>query len=217
MSETVSVEGWNCVTNVDRWLEVSAYCDRWCERCRHRHRCLMAGAAVEELLEAEEAPEADTEELDVLAMLSAEDCASLLLHFDDDPILTAAKDWGLQAFAWLDTQPSQRSWGELEVLRWHATLVPAKLSRACTGLLHETPLHRSQDARGSAKVAAMGLEACVGVLTLRCERRRDPGAMALLGASQSLLDRVRERFPGCMGFVRPGFDEGERSDGAAAP
>ncbi len=232
MTATVPSEAWCPNANIDRWLRVSAYCDRWCERCRHRTRCLMAGMEPEQLFSLDDEPEPTEDELDaegariaeaVREALEAEGFpvaeveAEPLPAMDDDPLMVAARGWWELCQSWLSSLPEERVVGQVcelvDVLTWYSSLVPNKLYRALIAELfeerHGPPMEpRDDDARGSAKVAALGLYTCIGTLSGWCKAHRlDGNAMAILMTTCGLLEMVQRRFPDHMAFVRPGFDE----------
>ena len=233
MTATVQSDPWCPNANIDRWLLVSTYCDRWCERCRHRTRCLMAGMEPEQLFSLDEEPEPSEEELDaegariaeaIREALEAEGFpvaeveAEPLPAMDDDPLMASAQDWWEISQAWMASLPQGRVEGEtrelVEVLTWYSSLVPNKLYRALIAEQFEERYGPPQDphprdALGSAKVAALGLYACIGTLSGWCkDHRLDGNAMAILMTTCGLLEMLQRRFPDHMEFMRPGFDEG---------
>lgn len=234
MTDTVSLDHWSPTDNIDRWLLVSAYCDRWCERCRHRSRCLMAGLGPQDLLglieddepeptdedleaEARRLVEALTEGLEAEGFPVAEVEVEPLPSMDDDPLLEQARDWFEICAAWLASLPEALVEGEAReldaVLGWYATLVPNKLYRTLiSAWFEERHGHidgpHTQEVNGSAKVAALGLYACIGVLTRWCEAHRlDHNALQILLTTSALLEALQRRFPDHMSFRRPGFED----------
>jgi hypothetical protein len=229
MSDTVHFDTWDADSNIQRWLLVSAYCDRWCERCRHRTRCLMAGAELEDLvamldepggdpeaeaLEALEAEEAAREQLEAEGLSELHVSVSPMPRLDGDPLLEQSRIWSEITYAWLDARPPEREARELrEVLGWHASLVPNKIARCLIGLHFMQSCEHcraagSKDHQGSAKVAALGLHACIGVLARWCQARPlDEQAMGMLIASCELLEALQLRVPDHMSFVRPGLED----------
>jgi len=187
MEALVALDRWHALDNLDRWMAISAYCDHWCARCHHRTRCLMAGPPPASLLdELDEAGELD----------------------EADSLMRAARDWREIGIAWLHSSlRAMELCGAtelMEVLGWHLDLVPAKIVQA---LLPEH-LASSSDPDGSAKVAALGLYACITRLSGWCSARPlDSNAMDLLLLTTGLLDQLQTRFPGHRSFRRPGFED----------
>jgi hypothetical protein len=227
MTQPESIHTWNAGHNLEHWMRVSTYCDRWCERCRHRSRCLMAGSEIEDLLAEIDAPPRNRAELEAelreaeeagRAILEAEGLGDVHLTISafppigDDPLLLRARGWSERAQALLEQRAAEST--ELhEVLGWHAFLVPNKIARALAGLhFLETCEHcrsaGSTDHQGSAKVATLGLHACISQLSRWCRvRPLDEPAMDLLLETCDLLERLQRRFPDHMSFQRPGFED----------
>ena len=195
MTHSDPTEAWNPISNLDHWELVSAYCDRWCGRCRHRARCLVAGDGIRE------------------ALIHEEPRPSL----EDDPLMRPTNAWRQACLDWLADRPAEGSEGparELDqVLGWHAILVPNKLYRALLTQHHgrrsgPTEGPHPNDAQGSAKVAALGLYACISILTRWCEAHRlDHRAMEILMETSHLLEQLQGAFPDHMSFRRPGFED----------
>ncbi len=216
MDPTVNAGSWNATTNIDRWLEVSAYCDRWCERCRHRTRCLMAGSGQPDPLDlAGEDPELplDEEEDDYVGEPEIRPMPSM----DDEPLTRAAMDWFEICVAWLSSLPQQLVEGDADdlfrVMSWYALLVPNKLYLAHFGLCIPADSCCAQcscaiDPNGSAKVAALGLHACLNVLGRWCQAHPlDQNALHIMLTTGDLLTGLQQRFPDHMSFRRPGFED----------
>lgn len=96
-----------------------------------------------------------------------------------------------------------------------ATLIPAKVFRALTGLEAGASggdawdAARLDDANGSAKVVQLAIAESREAWAALCD------VPALAGVADSMLSRLREMdaemarlFPGAPAFVRPGFDDG---------
>ena len=65
-----------------------------------------------------------------------------------------------------------------------------------------------REVQGSAKVAALGLHACISVLTRWCDSHRlDDNAMQILLTTTDLLEQLQERIPDHMSFRCPGFED----------
>jgi hypothetical protein len=227
MTQPESIHTWNAVSNLEHWLRVSAYCDRWCERCRHRGRCLMAGSEIEDLLAEIDTHTGGRETLEAQARQAEEEGRAILeaeglgdVHLTisafppigDDPLVQQARAWFHRVDAWLEERAVEPS--ELQaVLGWYSFLAPNKIARALVGQhFLETCEHcraaGADDHQGSAKVAALGLHACIGQLSRWCKHRPlDEAGMELLLETCELLEKLQRRFPDHMGFRRPGFDD----------
>lgn len=215
----------------DHWLDVSAYCDRWCERCRHRNRCAMSGAPLNGQLDPAAVPKPPPEVLEARArqlmeaarkvceaqgMPVPEMACTPAPLFEDDPLMHAARAWRESVDEWLaahDELPWEGESGRrLEVLGWHRWLVPGKIYWAVAGEHYRktgrAELLRSHESRGQAKTAAMGLYACMNALGDHIEQSPlDQRALGLLEDTAGLLERLGPRFPNYGAFRRPGFDD----------
>jgi hypothetical protein len=191
-------------------FQAHVWCDRWCERCLLSGRCPIGRqAAIQRSADADE-PVGISKILDrALEMLEVE-CAKRGIDprvLPDPPtpdrvdaLVERATRWARTSQVWLATA----SPGEAEaVVRWYHTLVPAKLFRACSS----RDLGDSDDARGSAKVASLGLGRVVRALTEHCQvRPADRPGLELLMEACSILQALEDAFPGHMSFRRPGLD-----------
>ncbi len=233
MCDTVPFESSNDPEDFGYWLQVSSFCDHWCARCRHSVRCPMAEADPPDPTSLfEEEPEQDSEELEAQVQELQQGLAQALEEVgiplgavevtpmrspDGDPLLERAKDWYEISAAWLASLPMALQLGEAhelyEVLGWHCGMVPIKILQALLGEQIKCEIcaarGRERDqVRGSAKVAALGLHACVNALTRWCAARPlDQNTLRILAATTELLQQLQERVPDHMSFRRPGFDD----------
>ncbi len=231
MSATVPHEHWKPDTSLDRWMQVSETCDRWCERCRHRARCAMAGAPLNGSLDPAAVPKPPPEVLEarflqmkevLRELCEAEGCPMPELEarpaplFEDDPLMGAVRAWREGVDTWLEvlgTTPRDSEDGRrLEVLDWHRWLVPGKVYWAVASEHYRerkmTEFLRSHDPKGQAKAASMGLYACLAALNGHLERSPlDQRALGLLQDTADLLEHIERRFPNHGAFRRPGFDD----------
>ncbi len=103
----------------------------------------------------------------------------------------------------------------IETVLHLATLIPAKVFRALTGLAagessdDDWDAARLDDANGSAKVVRLAIAESREAWAALCD------VPALAGVPESMIGRLGEMdaelarlFPGAPAFVRPGFDDG---------
>jgi len=191
-------------------LEAHNWCDRWCERCSLSSRCPIGRqAGVQKPADADDPLGISKILHQALEMLEVE-CAKRGIDprtLSDPPplenvdaLVERATRWAFTSKLWLATAPV----GDAGVVvNWYHTLVPAKLHRACSS----RDLGSDDDARGSAKVASLGLGRVVHVLTEYCQvRPADRPGLDLLMESCDILQAVEDAFPGHMSFRRPGLD-----------
>jgi hypothetical protein len=115
--------------------------------------------------------------------------ASLAAARDDAPLLEAA-----------------------ETIEWFSSMIGSKLHRAICGQIEgwEARDEVQTDFNGSAKVALIGIAESRRAWALLIEARcaaADGVAARAVNMLEALDAGSRERFPGAMEFVRPGFDQ----------
>jgi hypothetical protein len=224
---------------------ISAYCDRWCERCQFTERCSsfaveqavgMCEGDVEAGMElAIGAPppwnEAEAErrkQWDEDIAANPEPTAQEMKAFEreeeerDERIsgtsLTSAsmrvavlsRQWLKDHAARLRQSASPELVEALEVARWDATLIAAKVHRAQHGHDDRQRLsieHRIQNNwNGSAKVALVSIVRSIGAWHVIADATSDPDARHVATELHTLQQEVEKRFPDAWKFRRPGFD-----------
>lgn len=185
--------------STDRIDFISAYCDRWCERCAFTSRC--SAYAVDRALDRQER-----------AAQHARVAAA--------PIFRRALAYTMLSHRWVDHHSERlRASGDplvveaLAVVSHGAALIVAKLQRALDGRDRHThgpdgddhPVQN--DWNGSAKTALISLERSEAGWRAIAHATSDPVAVMLADGARDLHRLTFEEFPHAMSFVRPGFDE----------
>lgn len=103
------------------------------------------------------------------------------------------------------------------IIRWYQHQIPIKIIRAVGSAQRDKLLdlpHDPSDADGSAKVALLGMDRCLGAWSevLRQLPAEEDGILPLLAALSRLRREVETAFPNARAFVRPGFDTGEAAE-----
>jgi len=97
------------------------------------------------------------------------------------------------------------------VLSWYHMQIAVKIDRALHGLRmkEDMPARVSHDAKGSAKVAFLGISKCLDALTKFYElyQPMHTEIMPLLTVLYEMMEEVDRIFPGHRNFKRPGFDD----------
>ena len=98
----------------------------------------------------------------------------------------------------------------LEVARWDAVLIAAKVHRAQHGYEDQRRMalrHRIQnDWNGSAKVALISIVRSITAWQVIADATGDPDARHVATELQTLQQEVEKQFPAAWKFRRPGFD-----------
>ncbi len=107
----------------------------------------------------------------------------------------------------------------VEVIRWYQYFISAKIMRAVRGEIEEKDEGCDEfpsDADGSAKIALIAIDRSIAAwaVILQDVTDDDKKAMDIIAFLDGLRDAVEKTFPKARSFVRPGFDEVERSDKA---
>ena len=208
----------------DRIDFISAYCDRWCERCAFTSRCatFAVEAAISMCGDAEQGVE-----LALGETIPARDAPTPMPdpppagvrpapHRDNPPILTLARAYTMLARRWLRAE--RETWGvsgdpilreAMTVIAWDHTLIGAKLDRAMSSRHGgDDDAHPIQnDANGSAKLALILIDRSEA--SWRAIAHATAGELPLMMADHlaQLRAQVDSEFPDARRFVRPGFDE----------
>jgi hypothetical protein len=230
--------------DADRIDFISAYCDRWCERCAYTARCSayacdvaagMCGDFVQGLelaLGSRGASDADAfadpgdEDEDDGLFETAEELAAIDRFVEDSharvgasPITALAFDYTAGACSWLQAHQARLAAvadpvlaEALEIARYDATFVGAKLYRALSG--KDQSRHEDGDEdriqndwNGSAKVALISLERSEAAWRTIAQATGDTVPSTLAARAGEVRRRVLDEFPDAPAFVRPGFDE----------
>lgn len=99
----------------------------------------------------------------------------------------------------------------MEVIRWYQTMINVKLMR---GLMHEPlPGGAVNDADGSVKVALISADRSIAAWAALREYfpAETDNILDLLVILERIRRQAEEAFPNARAFVRPGFDEKDRS------
>jgi hypothetical protein len=104
----------------------------------------------------------------------------------------------------------------LEVVRWYQHQIYVKLCRAASGMIRgelEDNEYAPEDANGSAKVALIGIDHSISAWggMLKHFSQCEDDILDILVHLERLRRGVEISFPDSRAFVRPGFDEPERT------
>jgi len=193
------------------------YCDGRCTRCPFTDRCLAFRHA-----------------------LDANGSVAQASHaHDDDPLVTAAREYGRMAWPIAKALvPIAAARGDRYVIEivatidWFSGVIASKIYRAVAGEAPGSigrrkdgePPHRAhsepqQDCDGSAKVALLGIDESMRawrVLMDQGTAMADGIPARAVQILEDLAAATHRRFPRAMAFVRPGFDEPEIAAGGPA-
>jgi hypothetical protein len=227
---------------------ISAYCDRWCERCAYTSRCstfaitaatAMCGDFLQGMELAIGVPQPVEPESPAVAgrwiddseneEMSGQDLVDSLEREQDtgarvaeSSITKISMAAAILGHGWLMSGPARSLDATdgvlreaIEVARYDASFIPAKLARALEG--RERARYEDDDQppgqedwNGSAKVALISLErSCAAWLTI-AQSSLDETPREMAAQLRDLRLAVEREFPGAWRFVRPGFDEPSR-------
>jgi hypothetical protein len=136
----------------------------------------------------------------------------------DDPLERQGREYAIEAARFLmsvaPTMPPPNGVaagtpGAIEVVGWYHTLIAIKIYRALvsTVLAREGKAGLADDARGSAKVALIGIDRSRKALRQLQGKLHDARIVRLIARLDRLSADVERRFPDARGFIRPGLDE----------
>jgi hypothetical protein len=216
------------------------YCDRWCERCPFTPRCrvfadvaryeAIGDSGFQRLLEAPPHPQdvheppawmADIVDEINKATEEAERPAGTATVSDLESELpapyavtsTRANEYASRVYDWQrKTHPdrSPNGTGPFDVVMHFATLIPAKIYRALSGLADfDGDREFPPDHEGSAKVALLAIDESLAAWAALTTAGAVTAASARAFASelQWLRSELQAAIPLAAAFVRPGFDE----------
>ena len=215
-------------------LGIHNYCDRWCEICAFTSWCLVFAEdarheaaqdpalriVVEAPMLPQDLPAAPPAWL-VEMVKQAESGAGAApdpqprrpeLEREDHPLLQRSRDYFLDVHRWLAVQQGDKPLSPTDpvaVVSWFASLIPAKIGRALSGLAWAEPddPEDPRDYDGSAKVALIGIgrshAAWLQIADSHANVVRFIAELVWIGEA---LERL---FPCADAFVRPAFDEPE--------
>ncbi len=107
----------------------------------------------------------------------------------------------------------------VEVIRWYQYFITAKVMRTVWGNIEEKDEGCDEfpsDADGSAKIALIAIDRSIAAWAViqRGLIKEDKKVMDIIGFLDALRQAVEKTFPNARSFIRPGFDETERSNKA---
>jgi hypothetical protein len=205
----------------DRIDFISAYCDRWCERCAFTSRCSTFA------MEAAIGMCGDVEEGLQLALGGAGMPPASRApaqpprgtpreaRAEEPPLLRLASAYSMLAHRWLRAE--REAWGlsadaivreAMNVIAWDHVLIRVKLDRALNGRQPCDDGHPIQnDANGSAKLALICIERSEASWRVVAQATGGDLPLMMAGHLAQLRADVEREFPEAHRFVRPGFDE----------
>ena len=210
------------------------YCDRWCETCAYTSWCRAFAddarqeaaqdpslkAVVDAPLLPRDIPPAPPAWL-LEMLMEAESEAEAApdpqpvrpeLDREDHPLLQRSRDYFLDVHRWLAAHQGGKPCGPADpvaVVSWFASLIPAKIGRALSGLAWAEPGDPDdpRDYDGSAKVALIGIERSHAAWLQIADAGANVGAF--IAELVWMGEALEWMFPSASAFVRPAFDEPE--------
>lgn len=176
------------------------YCDRWCERCTLRTRCLSF--AMDPDLNTGDSPRTDPDNEAFWQNIHE----NFQLAFE--LLLESAEEWGIDLNALDDPIPDALALHDaVEVVRWYQFFLYPKISRALMGLV-EDDRDMMNDVLGTAKIALIAIERSLGAWqTLGQELQLQDDVLDMQIRLAKIRKELETRAPGALAFKRPGFDE----------
>jgi hypothetical protein len=203
---------------------ISAYCDRWCERCPFTDRCSLFAvidarddahtgvpsapdaSATSDAKVSDSGSDADEERRQTIAVL---------------PLTRLSDSYRDRARAWIQAHRTESVIHDDPVMRdafeivcWDVFLIGVKLYRALDGQMQHQQDGEVEDVdrvqndwNGSAKVALRSIERSAEAWRRLGPGMNDPRATGLGAALDHLSRSIIEVFPDARSFVRPGFDQ----------
>jgi hypothetical protein len=217
---------------------ISAYCDRWCERCAFTDRCsafacnaaiAMCGDVAQGIELAVGRPRSPEDEnrpplrsfpdVDVSDAEIAEACRIERARderVEQSPVLRMARAYMNRTTAWIDGNRAIDDHPDLivreafHIVCWDAHFIHVKLHRALRGLDRDDADDDGvqSDANGSAKVALLSIDRSANAWQTLAAALTDVSAVALGDALRDLRNAMLELFPQAMAFVRPWIRRG---------
>jgi len=214
------------------------YCDRWCERCNFTDKCrnyafnedapppegpqlwdYLSNVFKATKLMLEESIEKmgiDPEEIDKMISSEEPDPCNNPLYLKTHKHAVEIEEWlknnlvGLRTSAsGLDSEHQSRINEVLEIIQWYNLFIPAKISRALSGIHEDETGDIQTDSNGSAKICLIALDRSIAawsVLMNDLHEHQDRILSILINLAE-IRKQTEHVFPNARNFVRPGFDE----------
>jgi ribosomal protein L22 len=99
---------------------------------------------------------------------------------------------------------------DTETITWFQLFIPTKINRVIKGMLNNENCNANHyDAKGSAKIALIAIDECIGAWEniLQNIPSKEDSILNLLRHLSKLRNELEDFIPDARAFVRPGFDE----------
>lgn len=213
------------------------YCDRWCERCNFTEKC--RNFAFNEDAPPPEGPQLwdyltnvfqatqlmldesirqmgiDPAELEKIVPTEEQDPCSNPLYQKSHNHAMEVEEWlkkHIEEFknaTSLKKENGTRLNDVLEVIQWYNFFVPAKISRALSGIEENITGDIQTDANGSAKICLIALDRSIAAWSVLMDEFQEyqDKILSILIILSEIRRQTEQLFSGARDFIRPGFDD----------
>ena len=217
------------------------YCDRWCEKCSFKAKCRNYSFSEDEepgngeelfeylhnvfqatmlmLKDSMEETGIDPEELKNIEPVKDIESREHPLFQKCDQVAKNIHEWlqnnesavNAAHLVQPDEEGNIKFNDAVDVIYWYNFFIPAKISRALSGLTEEEDDDEfsAYDSNGSAKIALIGLDRMIAAFSVVMKEipSEEDNLLKILIDLAGIRKQTETIFPDARKFIRPGFDE----------